>query len=152
MNFEKYKVLFSSQDACEFMFTSSGPKGDIKKIVQYTPTIDENIYNLAFGDYLPDGSIDDKVTNDNRDRDKILATVASTVYEFTSFHSDKMVFFAGSTLERTRLYRMALTINLKELSKDFYLHGVTLKNGLYLVESFEKGKTYDGFLIKRKTN
>lgn len=39
-------------------------------------------YNLAFGNTLEDGSLDDLVKNDNRDRNKILATVIFTVNLF----------------------------------------------------------------------
>jgi len=35
-------------------------------------------YNLSFGNINDDGSVDDLTTNDNQDRNKILATVAAT--------------------------------------------------------------------------
>jgi hypothetical protein len=60
---------------------------------------------------LNNGELDDLVRNDNQDRNKILATIAVIVYEFTSIYPEKMVFFAGSTPERTRLYKIAITMN-----------------------------------------
>lgn len=98
------------------------------------------------------GSLNDCVKNDNKDRNKILATVAGTVYEFTVHYPNKFVFFTGSTPERTRLYRMAIANNMEELSVDFEIYGVILIKGLYFVKPFEKGVTYFGFLIKRKKN
>lgn len=144
--YHRYVSFDISTNATLFEFTSSGPKGEITKIIQFSPTTKKSIYSLAFGNLLEDGSIDDHTTNDNKDRDKILATVAASVYDFTSRFPDKFVFFTGSTTERTRLYRMAITINLEELSQTFDIWGLTKNN----FESFEKRRNYDGFLIKRK--
>ena len=149
MKFEKYDNLSISTDALEFTFISEGPKGTIEKVVQYMETSDPSIFNLAFGDLLADGSINDKIKNDNKDRNKILATVAATVYEFTARYPEKWVFFKGSSDERTRLYRMALTINFEELNKDFEIYGVNLVRGVFKAEPFEKGRVYSGFLVKR---
>lgn len=150
MQYEKYESLLISGDSHEFKFISNGPKGNIQKIVQFVETNDPAIYNLAFGDLLPNGRIDDHVKNDNEDRNKILATVAATVYEFTAKYPEKLVFFTGSTAERTRLYRMALSNNLEELSEDFEIYGVDISGEDYLAEPFQKGKGYFGFLIQRK--
>lgn len=150
MKYEKYESILISQDFFEFTFVSDGPKGQIQKIVQFKETDNPEIYNLAFGNLLPDGAVDDHVKNDNLDRDKILATVAATVYEFTSHLADKFVFFRGNTPSRTRLYRMTLTLHFNELSRDFEIFGITLISGFYEMEQFVKGNDFEAFLIKRK--
>ena len=150
MKMEKYDNVISSSDKLEFQFISEGPKGKIKKIVQFTKTQNEDIYNLAFGNMNDDGIIDDETTNDNKDRNKILATVAATVYEFTAQYPDKLIFFCGTTPERTRLYRMAVTINLEELQKDFRIYGVLKGIDTFEKISFKKGVDYFGFMVKRK--
>ena len=81
MEHEKYNNVLASANGFEYTFVSVGPKGTISKIVQFLETSDLNIYNLAFGDLLADGNIADKVKNDNKDRNKILATIAAIVYE-----------------------------------------------------------------------
>ena len=124
MTYEKYDEVFSSKDSCEFEFSSIGPKGVFKKIVQFTQTSDPSIVNLGFGDKLNNGELDDLVRNDNQDRNKILATIAVIVYEFTSIYPEKMVFFAGSTPERTRLYKIAITMNSTQLEIDFEIFGI----------------------------
>ncbi len=146
-HYNKYVPIEISSDATVFEFTSTGPKGDIKKIIQLSKTGTKQIFNLAFGNIKADGSIDDITTNDNKDRDKILATVAAVVYEFTERYPKRYVFFTGSSLERTRLYRMALTINYEELAKTFAIWGLRGEIGF---EPFEKHRNYSGFLIKRK--
>lgn len=150
MNHARYEPLLISTDGREFKFTSNGPKGNIQKVVQFIETKDPTIYNLAFGDLLPDGTVDDHIKNDNKDRNMILSTVAAAVYEFTSRYSEKFIFFTGSTPERTRLYRIALTINLEELNFDFEIFGMKMIKGCYCAELFLKGKEYSGFLVKRK--
>ncbi len=146
-HYNHYSSFDISTNATVFEFTSTGPKGNIKKIIQFTSTNAKNVFNLAFGNVNEDGSIDDSTTNDNKDRDKILATVAAAVYDFTERFPAVSVFFTGSTNERTRLYRMAITINLEELAKTFYIWGL-IEDGSF--EAFEKRRVYRGFLIKRK--
>lgn len=150
MNYDKYEEVFGSQDSLEFEFSSIGSKGVFKKIVQFTQTTDPSIFNLGFGDKLENGEIDDLIRNDNNDRNKILATIAVIVYEFTAAYPDKMVIFAGSTPERTRLYKMAISLNLKELQKDFHIYGVNLTHEESVINVFNKDENFDAFLVKRK--
>lgn len=131
-----------------FKFTSEGPKGSITKLVVYTETNKENVYNLAFGDYDEEtGNIDDKTVSDNKDSRKVLATVASTLYVFTEKYKDAWVYATGSNNARTRLYRMGITVNLEEISADFEVFG--LQENIWY--EFEKGKDYEAFLITRRT-
>lgn len=151
MNYEKYEDVIANSDFLRFEFVSVGPKGNIKKCIQFSQTRNQQIFNLAFGNLLADGSIDDLVIDNNLDRNKVLATVASTVYEFCSNYLTKWVFFSGSTIERTRLYRMAITINFDILLKDFEILGVLKDLDEEFVNvPFQKGIDYFGFLVKLK--
>ena len=96
-----------------FKFTSIGPNGEIKKLVVYSKMLENDIYNLAFGDYNEEtDSIDDKIITNNNDSQKVLATVASTLYVFTSQHPYIWVYATGSNKAGTRFYRMGITTNL----------------------------------------
>lgn len=152
MNYEKYENVSGSGDSLKFEFVSEGSKGKFTKTVQFTQTQNPEIFNLGFGDRLENGEIDDLIRNNNQDRNKILATIAAIVYEFTSVYPEKKVFFMGSTPERTRLYRMALSLNFDELRNDFEIFGVNFTENQSTVEPFEKEKQYDGFIIKRKAS
>lgn len=137
----------SERLALFYEFISEGPKGRIRKIVEYTPTTIENVYNLAFGDYDDTiGGINDKIITNNGDSQKILATVASTVYAFTGKYSEAEIYATGSTAARTRLYRMGLTHNLIEISKDFFVFGLRDK----LWEQFWVGEDYEAFFVTGK--
>ena len=108
----------------------------------------DEFYNLAFGDYdAVTDSINDKIITNNGDSQKVLATVASTVYAFTGKYPNAWVFATGSNEARTRLYRMGITNNLEELKKDFYVFG--LRNDEEF-EPFIVGEDYLGFLVTRK--
>ena len=150
MRYEKYENIVTSSDKLEFQFISDGPKGKIIKLIQFTQTQNSEIYNLAFGNLRDDGLIDDETTNDNKDRNKILATVAASVYEFSSHYPDKMVFFCGTTPNRTRLYRIALSLNYEVLKKDFHIYGIQKNADTFERAAFCKGVEYYGFIIKRK--
>lgn len=146
MRYPKYE--YRAEDLMLFYeFVSEGPKGKIKKIVEYSSTSVENVYNLAFGDYDEkiDGINDTSITN-NGDSQKVLATVASTVYAFTGKYPNAWVHATGSTIVRTRLYRMGITNNLTEIAEDFFVFG--LRNDKW--EEFIAGEDYEAFLVTRK--
>lgn len=92
MKLEKYEDLEISSDALEYKFLSIGPKGNISKIVQFKATAISNVFNLAFGNQAENGVIDDLAVDNNKDRNKILVTVVSIVYQFTMQFPNNLVF------------------------------------------------------------
>ena len=146
MGKEQYELRAES-DAMSYQFTSIGPKGEIPKLIIYSKTPVKNLYNLAFGDKdLNTGEIDDLVITDNKDSQKVLATVASTVYAFTNKYPRAFIGATGSTKARTRLYQMGISNNLEKITADFNVFG--RKEGIW--QPFEKNIAYDAFLIRRK--
>lgn len=145
--YDQYPCTDPASRALTFEFTSTGPRGEIRKVVKFNSTGHKNIYNLVLGNITPQGFVDDHTTHDNKDRNKILATVAQAVYTFTHRYPTRYVFFAGNTIAKTRLYRMAITINYSELSKAFNIWGLHPQCGL---ELFRRSIVYDAFLIKKK--
>ncbi len=131
-----------------YEFISEGPKGRIPKMVEYTETSTEGVFNLAFGDYdEATKTINDFSVTNNGDSLKVLATVASTVYAFLENHPTAYIVATGSTNVRTRLYRMGITNNLAEITEDFIVYGFTEK-GTWV--EFEVGEDYEAFLITKK--
>lgn len=149
MKIDKYPVIVG-ETSMVFEFVSEGIHGNIPKLVIYSETHLHNFYNLGFGDKDEvTGEIDDEVITNNGDSEKVLATVASTLYIFMEKYPDAMVFAMGSTKARTRLYRIGITNNLTEIQKDFDVYGL-LQNGW---NSFEKQTEYRAFLVtKKKSN
>ena len=148
MRNERYDVIIAS-DAMIFEFTSIGPKGEIPKLVMYSAMADPNVYNLAFGDKdINTGKIDDLVVTDNKDSQKVLATVASTIHAFVSKYPRAWITVSGSTKARTRLYQMGISSNLEEITMDFFVLGK--KEGKWY--PFEKNIGYEAFLITLKEN
>ena len=146
MRNQRYKVEVASFSTV-FEFVSEGTKGSIHKLVKYTKTGKSDFYNLGFGDKIGEtNDFDDKVISDNGDSEKVLATVASTLYEFTDKYPVAFIFATGSTLARTRLYRISLSNALDEISHDFSLLGYL--EGKW--EVFERNRDYSAFLITRK--
>ncbi|OQP65063.1 DUF6934 family protein [Niastella populi] len=151
MKYEMYTELLVTSDYLVYEFASVGPKGTIPKIIQFSSYKDDkSIYNLAFGTKKYDGSLDDLARDNNNDRNKILATVVSVLRVFFDKYPDKWVYFTGSSPERTRLYRMAITLNLEELILDFEIVGTHNEEYTINKEPFEKGVNYFGFLVRPK--
>lgn len=145
MHLPRYQYKTNSR-FFDYEFISEGPKGKIKKVVRYS-RIDDYVFNLAFGDLDEiTGEISDTIVTNNNDSRKVLATVAGTVYDFTNQYPGSLVLAKGSTLSRTRLYRMGITNYWKEISIDFEVYG--LKNKSW--EIFTKRRDYEAFLIRRK--
>ena len=147
----KPKYLYKSEELMLYYeFVSEGPKGSIRKIVEYTETTTKNVFNLGFGDYDQETkSINDQSVTNNGDSLKVLATVASTVYAFTNKYPEAWILATGSTAVRTRLYRMGITNNLAEITDDFKVYGYTEK-GVW--EEFVIGEDYEAFLLTKKSN
>ena len=119
-----------------------------EKLVRFQETNVKNVYNLAFGDKdLTTGDIDDKVISNNGDSEKVLATVAATLYAFTDKYPNAWIYATGSTKSRTRLYRMGITKFLSEVTEDFEVLGEKDEDWF----PFKKNVEYDGFLVRRKT-
>lgn len=82
MKLDRYE-LKSDDQLTTFDFLSEGPKGKIKKLIQFSLVNQNGLYNLAFGDTLQlNGDIDDRSVTDNGDSEKVLATVVAAVYAF----------------------------------------------------------------------
>ena len=146
MKIEKY-ALKAESNLTIFEFISEGPKGLIRKIIQFQETNRLNVYNLAFGDKNSEtGEIDDLVVSNNADSEKVLATVVAALYAFFDKHPDAFVYVTGSTSARTRLYRMGITKFYEEMVQDFDLYG-QVGDEFY---DFEIDKDYAGFLAQRK--
>ena len=145
------KYSYRSEDLfLVYEFISEGSKGLIKKMVVYTETSTENVYNLGFGDYeeITNG-INDLIVTNNGDSLKVLATGASTVYAFTEKYPNAWILATGSTNVRTRLYRMGITNNLAEIKIDFIVLGYNKEEQW---EEFIIGEDYEAFLLAKKQN
>lgn len=121
------------------------PKGNILKRITFRLVEGNSVYNLAFGDVV-NNEIDDYSISDNKDMLKILATVAYAVEQFLTAYPDRFVFFRGSTVERTGLYRMAIGNNLEYLSLTFTIWSIDQQG---VAKSFIKDCQSMGFLIQK---
>jgi hypothetical protein len=130
-----------------FEFISKGAKGEIKKRVFYEK-IGTNTFNLAFGDVNPEtDDFDDTVTTNNGDTQEILATVAKTALIFLEDTPNAYIYVEGSSLARTRLYRIGISNNLEMISEDFYIYATLGENEW---EFYKVNQNYKAFLITKK--
>lgn len=146
MNYEIYTDLDYTYDFSVVEFLSIGKNGAIPKRIVFTSTELPNVYNLAFGDIKENGEIDDCRISDNGDRNKILATVVKVVNDYTIKYPQHWIIFSGSSKGRTRLYRIAIGINLEELARDFEIYAFIQDE----IKPFTKDMEVDHFVIKRK--
>lgn len=141
---------YDHPDITRYTFTSVGRKR-IEKIVDFADLGMGNVFNLAFGDLLPDGSVDDMSNSNNGDIVKVLATVISILRDFTTQNPQAHVTFTGSTEERTKLYTRILRSYYSGFSKEFTISGfVNTKDGYKEIQFDPKAVLdYVVFLIKR---
>jgi hypothetical protein len=150
MKYDMYPDYKYTHDYSVFDFVSIGKNGAIPKKITFTTTELEYVYNLAFGDVDENGDIDDFRISDNGDRNKILATVFNVVDIYTKKFPERWIYFRGSTSERTRLYRIAVGLNLEELSEIFEIYAFTDKQEE--LKLFTKNMEISSFVIKRKNH
>ncbi|WP_341841154.1 DUF6934 family protein [Chitinophaga caseinilytica] len=143
-------IVLPSHDL-SFSFESCGPNGEIKKVIQFQPfdqSINgETVVNLSFGDWNEENAnVNDQSISDNRDTQKILATVAMTTLQYLEQNDSRMIYITGSTPARTRLYQIALNKNRAIWEKLFQAFG--LLNDCW--QRFIEGSNYEAFLFVRK--
>lgn len=150
MLLDKYE--FEANDTFDsFSFESRGKNGIIKKKVNYRifsrlPN-GEPVYNLGFGDWTEETELlDDTSISNNGDRDKVLATVASTLLSFYEKNGNIPVYAEGTTPAKTRLYQMGINANLTEIQTVFTVYG--FYDGKWV--QFEPGWNYKAFLVIKK--
>lgn len=147
MGYDTYQLEISDS-IMVFEFVSKGPKGFIRKRVHYQETNEEGTYNLALGDVNNEtNKIDFKVITDNKDAEKVLATVAKTVFIFINNFPEARIYAKGSNSARTRLYRIGIANNLEEISEQFDVYGLLEDIGWVV---FEKNINYLAFRLKLK--
>ena len=141
---------YDHTQASRYTFTSVGKKR-IEKEVVFTHTGIRNIINMGFGDLLPDGSIDDKANSNNGDIVRVLATTIQILIDFTSKFPDSVIFFSGSTQERTKLYTRILRTYYSTFSKEFIVNVLVKDGEAYSELPFEPKSDlkFHGFLIRR---
>jgi len=148
MNYAQYPVRADST-LLHYEFESEGPNGKIRKVISYNlqNAHGKSFFNLAFGDQKTDSEkVSHSSVSNNGDRDKILKTVAYSIMEVTGHFPDIPILVIGSTPARTRLYQMAIALNLSEIEETLEIWG--FKNDDW--EPFEKGEKYEGFLVKKR--
>jgi hypothetical protein len=140
----------TGQQHLDYEFYSAGPNGNIKKVVRFTLSRLNGVpyYNLGFGDWNDEKkTIDDFAATNNADVEKVLATVAAIVVDFTTRFPDAIIYAEGSTRARTRRYQMGIN-KLWDRIQDIYdVYGVNEND---TIELFRKNVNYEAFLIKRK--
>ncbi len=145
---DRYEIDNNYLDSI-FEFKSTGKKGEITKIVRFDKTGIGNVFNLGFGDKdLKNGILDDKVISDNGDFEKVLATVASTVYSFTQNKPNSVIIIRGTNKARVRLYQIGISKYFEKIYEDFEVYGLTETDW----QPFIRNTRYRGFLLQRKNN
>jgi hypothetical protein len=133
-----------------YVFFSEG-KHRIKKVVDFSPLGIGNILNLGFGDLQPDGSVDDKANSNNGDIIRVLATVVDILKDYTAQYPNAVIYFKGSTAERTKVYGRILRSYYEIFSKDFMIMGMVGTKNESTTVPFDPQIDFDflAFLVKR---
>lgn len=133
-----------SDDKTEYYFQSEGPQGKIMKKIIFT-SIEEDLWNLAFGD-LKNGEIDDSVISNNHDIVRVFNTIAKMVYEFSNKYPTRHIKIEPVDEKRKRLYNNIFRRNYQDINDTFDIIGV-IDN---ISEDYLPEKNYDIFKLNRK--
>jgi len=145
--------LFTRVSSERYVFISSG-KQEIKKAVEFTASDRQNLYNIAFGDQLTDGTIDDTVKSNNGDIAKVLATVVKILTAFIAEVPQATIVFVGSSNERTRLYGRILRTYYLNFSKEYIISAFRLSEEVFEEVPFDPTEItidYHAFFVRKIT-
>jgi hypothetical protein len=148
MNHPSY--LFTRISSERYIFTSCG-KQIIEKAVEFSATDKEGLYNIGFGDRLPDGTIDDTAASNNGDIVKVLSTVIQILRAFTTESPEVTIGFTGSTAERTKLYSRILRNYYSGFSEEYSIAAFTISDEIFKEVSFDPRANldYHAFFVKK---
>ncbi len=138
----------ADSSATRFEFQSVGPRGIIKKVVEFDQ-MGHGFWNLGFGDWQGSDWTDDIVTN-NQDMRDVLQTVANVTHIFFEAHPQSMVVVDPLDRRRKLLYNRIFRERWEEINEIFWVEGVFyLPNGS-AKEHFNPRKLYDAFTLRLK--
>lgn len=144
MNEEHHSFGLSRQEF-RYEFVSIGKRKQITKIVLFTETHLDKIYNLALFDCLEDGSVSAYVDSGNGDERLVFATIIKIIEHFLTIKPDCLIIFRGNDDRRHRLFRIVITTVLSDLSKTFQVYGIVRDRSL----RFKPNKLYDSYMIRK---
>jgi hypothetical protein len=153
MDTQKYE-LSANADFTVFEFTSTGKNGVIRKAIKYSKTLNENVYNLGFGDIIFSDEttieVDDTNLSNNGDLDKVIATVVYSIYVFTQHYPEAYVLFGSSNPAKVRLHRMIISRNYEAITKNFLVFGaVHNEQGQLVNVPFSTSDDVKGYFVTR---
>ncbi len=152
MDIDHYGNIERSADYKLYSFTSSGPKGDLEKVIKFTafPKVADTS-NLALGTKRGEVVNYEETTNNN-DRDKIIATIFYIALIFSAAYPDQKIFIKGRNKATTRLYRGAINHGYDGIIREYFIYGGTYIATIdkYNFEPFIPSKQYDAFLFERR--
>lgn len=128
-----------------YEFISVSKQKQVKKVVHFSPTDVEGLYNLALLDVLYDGKTSDLTETNNKDMNTVLATVVQIIIDFFDKNPTNFVFIQGSDARRQRLYQIVINRELELIQKHFRVLGYDGKN----IEVFQSGQPYEYFIISK---
>lgn len=128
-----------------FSFSSARDKV-MDKIILFSPASYPDSYSVLLGDLQYDGSIDVNRRGGRNNAEFVLSTVAKAIAFFLSDFPEAEIIIEGNTPARTRLYQIAIAREIDDLGRYFEIYGLG-DDGL---ETFQKGRTYQGFVITIK--
>ncbi len=144
MNLEHYQYRTNEQ-SLDYEFESIGPTRKILKVARFTK-IGEDLYNFGFGDVDPTtGIISDTVVSNNKDGDKVLATIANIIVNFLTAYPNAEVFIKGTNDARTRRYQMGISRYIDEISHTLEILGYY--EGVWVL--FKKGINFQAFIGRK---
>ncbi|MBK8565093.1 MAG: hypothetical protein IPN76_17585 [Saprospiraceae bacterium] len=139
-----YEFTFN-EERIWFEFDSLGPKGRIRKIVEFYDV--KFAFNLAFGDMAADGEFDDENITDNGDIRAVIQTIANIIHHFCESHPGRKIYIEPVDSKRKALYNRIFKEKFEEIEPEFRVFGIDL--GPLASEDYRSTKTYDAFLIEK---
>ena len=92
--------------------------------------------------------IDDAAVTNNGDAEKVIATLAAIIIDFTDVFEEAVIRATGGNTARKRRYQIAIARHLDEIEEMFNVYAFI--NGQW--ETFRRNRNYEDFIMTRKEN
>ncbi|SDE98510.1 hypothetical protein SAMN04487996_108124 [Dyadobacter soli] len=135
-----------SVDGLIYKFESISTKRTIVKTVSFERIGNSNVFNVALLGPLANGAFSDQVESRNGDLQTVLATVFQIICDFLNQFPDSIVSFRGSDTRRHRLYRIAISRELDNVTGKYEIYGTTASQEVVV---FTPNVDYEHYFIKK---
>lgn len=146
MSIYKSRLLLDDPNKKEYTFLSKGPRGIVRKVVEFERFEETDIFNVLLVDEIGGTRMNDTDATGNNDAIKVISTVVRIIEKFFESFPGNAVFISGNTPTKKLMYQR----KVYSMDKNKYVVLANRKDGQPfrpVERPVNTGIVYNAFLV-----